>query len=147
MMNHKLKIVLALLFISSAAFAQTGFTFLEIPVGARESALGGAGVALVSGPTSAAHNPAALGESLSHTSFAALTTRHFGDSRASFFGLSVQSHESFHAGTPHFWGTRSSLIWNIAQTRREIRSANSTQPTRRLELRPGGKSQMRSAPG
>ncbi|MCB1059991.1 MAG: PorV/PorQ family protein [Calditrichaeota bacterium] len=97
-----MKIILALLLLAGTSYGQTGFTFLEIPVGARESALGGAGVALISGPTSAAHNPAALAH-LKHTSFAALTTRHFGDSRASFFGLNIRARKF--SLTPHFWGT------------------------------------------
>jgi hypothetical protein len=101
-MKYEARIILALLLMTSAGYAQTGFTFLEIPVGARESALGGAGVALVSGPTSAAHNPAALAK-LRHSSFAALTTRHFGDSRASFFGLNIKARKF--SITPHFWGT------------------------------------------
>lgn len=97
-----IRTIVALLIVSTAALAQTGFSFLEIPVGARESAMGGAGVALVTGPTSAAHNPAALA-SLRHSSFSALTTRHFGDTRASYFGLNIRARKF--AVTPHFWGT------------------------------------------
>ncbi len=95
-------LILALILGASISSAQTGFTFLEIPVGARESAMGGAGVALVTGPTSAAHNPAALAR-LKYTSFAALTSRHFGDSRASYFGLNIRTNKI--SITPHFWGT------------------------------------------
>ncbi|MBK6911064.1 MAG: PorV/PorQ family protein [bacterium] len=87
----------------SSAVAQTGFTFLEIPVGARESALGGSGVALVTGPTSAAHNPAALAL-LRRTSFVANSTRHFGDTRAQYFALGIRTKRLYIA--PHFWGTR-----------------------------------------
>jgi len=97
-----IRTIVSLLLLSTASFAQTGFAFLEIPVGARESALGGSGVALVTGPTSAAHNPAALAE-LKYTSFSALTTRHFGDARASYFGLNIKARKF--SITPHFWGT------------------------------------------
>ncbi|MBK6767349.1 MAG: PorV/PorQ family protein [bacterium] len=102
-MKFELKALVAVLILTAASYAQTGFTFLEIPVGARESALGGAGVALVTGPTSAAHNPAALAP-LRHTSFSVLTTRHFGDTRASFFSLNIRTKRL--ALAPHFWGTR-----------------------------------------
>ena len=97
----------ALLFVtSSLAFAGTGVSFLEIPVGARESALGGAGVALVSGPSSAAHNPAAMafaprGVSLVHN-------RHFADTRTLFIGFNAR--RGRFAFTPNYWGTRTGDI-------------------------------------
>lgn len=110
--------------VASVACAQTGFTFLEIPVGARESALGGAGVALVTGPTSAAHNPAALAR-LQHTSFAALTTRHFGDSRASYIALNVKTKKF--SLTPHFWGTSiPDLEYRTAPTSNPISTFDAT---------------------
>ena len=118
MNNKSFATVFAILWLAAAsAFAQTGFTFLEIPVGARESALGGAGVALVSGPTSAAHNPAALSRSR-YTSFAAMTTRHFGDTRAQFFSLNMRTKSL--AFAPHFWGTRVPDV--------ELRDAPSLEP-------------------
>jgi hypothetical protein len=91
-----------LLLVSSLAYAGTGVSFLEIPVGARESALGGAGVALVSGPSSAAHNPAATafaprGVSLVHN-------RHFADTRTLFIGFNAR--RGRFAFTPNYWGTR-----------------------------------------
>lgn len=108
----------------SLAQAQTGFTFLEIPVGARESALGGAGAALVTGPTSAAHNPAALAK-LRHSSFGALTTRHFGDTRANFFSLLIRSRSLSVA--PHFWGTSvPDIEYRTAPTRDPIRTFEAT---------------------
>jgi len=123
-MKSELKILIALLFITTASFAQTGFSFLEIPVGARESALGGAGVALVTGPTSAAHNPAALAP-LKHTSFAALTTRHFGDTRANFFSLNIRT--KHFALAPHFWGTRiPDLEYRTAPTQNPIGEFDAT---------------------
>jgi len=95
--------ILVLLTFAVIASATTGYTFLEIPVGARQSALGGAGVALESGPTSAAYNPAiaALAE---HNSVVLMANRHFGDTRAQFFGATLRSKRfSF---SPHYWGTR-----------------------------------------
>ncbi|NUO18828.1 PorV/PorQ family protein [bacterium] len=119
-----MKIIIAVMLLSSLTFAQTGFTFLEIPVGARESALGGAGVALVTGPTSAAHNPAALSR-LQHASFSALTTRHFGDTRASYFGLNIKSGKV--AFTPHFWGTAiPDIEYRTAPTREPISTFEAT---------------------
>ncbi|MCB9365776.1 MAG: PorV/PorQ family protein [Calditrichaeota bacterium] len=112
--------IFAVLLTSCGVYAQTGFTFLEIPVGARESALGGAGVALVTGPTSAAHNPAALAE-LRHSSFGALTARHFGDTRASFFSLNIRV-KSFSIA-PHFWGTKvPDLEYRTAPTQQPIQT-------------------------
>lgn len=116
--------LLVIIVIGSQSVAQTGFSFLEIPVGARESALGGSGVALVSGATSAAHNPAALAR-LKHTSFAALSTRHFGDTRANFFSLSVRTNRFTLA--PHFWGTRiPDLEYRTAPTQNPISEFDAT---------------------
>ena len=115
---------LALTISVTIASAQTGFTFLEIPVGARESAMGGAGVALVTGPTSAAHNPAALAH-LKYTSFSALTTRHFGDSRASYFGLNIRAKKF--SVTPHFWGTSvPDVEYRVAPTSQPVSKFDAT---------------------
>ena len=110
-------VVFMLLFlVAMAACAGTGLSFLEIPVGARESALGGAGVALVSGASSAAHNPAAMafaprGVSLVHN-------RHFADTRTLFIGFNAR--RGRFAFTPNYWGTRTGDI--------EYRTAPTSQP-------------------
>jgi hypothetical protein len=95
-----------LMLAASAAQAATGFAFLEIPVGARESALGGCGAALVTGPTSVTYNPGAA--AFMPRSVALMEARHFGDTRTQFVGFTVR-HGIF-ALTPHYWGTRVSDI-------------------------------------
>jgi hypothetical protein len=96
-------LALTLLFFGAvAAYAGTGVSFLEIPVGARESALGGAGVALVSGPSSAAHNPAAM--ACASRGVALVHNRHFADTRTLFLGFNVR--RGRFAFTPSYWGTR-----------------------------------------
>ena len=91
---------------STAVFAGTGLAFLEIPVGARESALGGAGAALITGPTSVAYNPAVV--AFTHRGAALVHTRHFADTRAQFIGVTVRRGKL--ALSPHYWGTRVSDI-------------------------------------
>jgi hypothetical protein len=104
------------LFAAMAAFAGTGVSFLEIPVGARESALGGAGVALASGPSSAAHNPAAL--AFSPRGVALVHNRHFADTRTLFIGFNAR--RGRFAFTPNYWGTRVGDI--------EYRTAPTSEP-------------------
>ena len=103
-----------LLAVVSMSAGGTGLSFLEIPVGARESALGGCGAALVSGPTSAAYNPATV--AFTPRSVAFMHNRHFADTRAEFIGFTVRRGRL--ALSPHYWGTRVSDI--------ELR----TEPTR-----------------
>jgi hypothetical protein len=93
---------LLVLLASAVAQAGTGVSFLEIPVGARESALGGAGVALVSGPSSAAHNPAAM--AFAPRGVALVHNRHFADTRTLFLGFNAR--RGRFAFTPNYWGTR-----------------------------------------
>ena len=102
-MNRIIFLITVTLFLSTCAFATTGYSFLEIPVGARQSALGGAGVALESGPTSAAYNPA-LTAFAEHNSVVLMANQHFGDTRAQFFGTTLRSKRF--AFSPHYWGTR-----------------------------------------
>jgi hypothetical protein len=111
-------VLLILLTSASFIFANTGYSFLEIPVGARESALGGSGVALESGPTSATYNPALIAFA-EHNSFVLMANRHFGDTRAQFFGAILKSkHFSI---SPHYWGTRvSDIEFRIDPTREPI---------------------------
>ncbi|MBU0509723.1 PorV/PorQ family protein [bacterium] len=94
--------VLAVFVGAHDSFAATGLAFLEIPVGGRESALGGCGAALISGPTSATYNPAAV--AFSPRSVALMHTRHFADTRAQFLGFTVRRGKF--AISPHYWGTR-----------------------------------------
>jgi hypothetical protein len=98
--------IVVLLLIAANAFAGTGLAFLEIPVGARENALGGAGVALITGPTSAAYNPAAI--AFTGRGVAFMHSRHFGDTRVQFLGATLRLGKF--ALSPHFWGTRVSDI-------------------------------------
>jgi hypothetical protein len=96
-----LPIIVLLVALTATAQAGTGVSFLEIPVGARESALGGAGVALVSGAGSVTHNPAA-------TAFAGrgavlVHNRHFADTRTLFIGFNAR--RGRFAFTPNYWGT------------------------------------------
>lgn len=98
--------ILLLIAFASIAAANTGVAFLEIPVGARESALGGAGVMLVDGPVSAAHNPASVG--FSKRSVALVHNRHFADTKTLFIGFTA--HRGRFAFAPHYWGTRISDI-------------------------------------
>lgn len=100
-------IIICLLLSSAVSFAATGLAFLEIPVGARETALGGSGVALVTGPTSAVYNPAAIAF-LPQSSIALQHAKHFADTRINFIGLSFPSKSI--AFAPHYWGTRTSDI-------------------------------------
>jgi hypothetical protein len=95
-------ILLLFIALTSVARAGTGVSFLEIPVGARESALGGAGVVLVSGASSAAHNPAAA--AFSPRGVSLVHNRHFADTRTLFIGFNVR--RGRFAFTPNYWGTR-----------------------------------------
>jgi hypothetical protein len=99
-------IIFAILLSASATLAGTGLAFLEIPVGARESALGGAGAALVTGPTSTMYNPALA--AFMPRSAALMIERHFADTRGEYFGFTVR-HGSW-GFSPHYLGTRVSDI-------------------------------------
>jgi len=90
----------------STCFAGTGLAFLEIPVGARESALGGSGVALITGPTSAMYNPATV--SFTPRGVAMMLTKHFGDTRSEYIGFTV--HRGAVAISSSYLGTRVSDI-------------------------------------
>jgi hypothetical protein len=107
---------LLVLLASAVAQAGSGVSFLEIPVGARESALGGAGVALVSGPSSAAHNPAAM--AFASRGVALVHNRHFADTRTLYIGFNAR--RGRFAFTPNYWGTRVPDI--------EYRTAPTSQP-------------------
>jgi hypothetical protein len=98
--------LLAILLGASACFAGTGLAFLEIPVGARESALGGAGAAIVTGPTSVTYNPALA--AFMNRSVAMMIERHFADTRGEFVGFTLR-HGAW-ALSPHYLGTRVSDI-------------------------------------
>ena len=114
---HRILFILTLLVpLASSAFAATGLAFLEIPVGARENALGGAGAALVTGPTSVTYNPAAV--AFSPRGAALMLSRHFADTRAQFIGFNLR--RGRFALAPHYWGTRVADI--------EFREAASRNP-------------------
>jgi hypothetical protein len=93
---------LLLILATSVCLAGTGLAFLEIPVGARESALAGSGVALVTGPTSAMYNPATT--AFVPRSVALMLTKHFADTRSEYVGFTV--HHGRFALTPSYLGTR-----------------------------------------
>jgi hypothetical protein len=103
----KLIFAVMLLIVSAvSAFAGTGLAFLEIPVGARESALGGSGVALLTGPTSAMYNPASV--AFTPRSAALMLTKHFADTRSEYVGFTL--HHGAFALSPSYLGTRVSDI-------------------------------------
>ncbi len=102
----------------STVFAGSGLSFLEIPVGARESALGGAGASISSGPTSVAYNPAATAFTR-RISVALMHNRHFGDTRAEFLGATILPGRF--VATLHYLGTRTSDVeYRTAPTRLPI---------------------------
>jgi hypothetical protein len=110
-------IVLLILMMTASAYAGTGLAFLEIPVGARESALGGAGVALVTGPTSAIYNPATL--AFTKRGVALMHTKHYGDTKAEFIGVTLRAGRFYFS--PHYWGTRiSDIEYRIGPTQQPI---------------------------
>jgi hypothetical protein len=94
--------IAAVLLLTASALAAPGVSFLEIPVGGRESALGGAGAALVTGPTSAVYNPATV--AWTRRSVALMHNRHFGDTNAEFIGFTLRRNRW--AISPSFRGTR-----------------------------------------
>lgn len=60
-MDLKIKIIIILIvFLTSTGFTDRGMSFLNIPVGAKQSALGGAGVSRYDDSFSFIHNPAVL---------------------------------------------------------------------------------------
>ena len=88
-------------------------------MGARENALGGAGAALVTGPTSVTFNPAAV--AFTPRSAVLMLNKHFADTRAQFIGFTVR--RGNFALSPHFWGTRvSDIEFREAATRNPISS-------------------------
>ena len=95
-------VLLAMFAAAAVSSADTGVAFLEIPVGARESALGGSGVALINGPTSAMYNPATVG--FTPRSVALMLTKHFADTRSEFIGFTVR--RGAFALSPSYLGTR-----------------------------------------
>jgi hypothetical protein len=95
-------VILLLIGWAVSAYAGTGLAFLEIPVGARESALGGSGVALVTGPTSAMYNPANV--AFTPRGVALMLTKHFADTRSEYVGFTVR--RGRFAFSPSYLGTR-----------------------------------------
>jgi hypothetical protein len=109
--------IFALLVVTAASYAGTGLAFLEIPVGARENALGGAGAALVTGPTSVTFNPAAA--AFTPRGVALMLNNHFAGTRAEYIAVNVR--RGRFAFTPHYWGTRvPDIEYRIAPTRQPI---------------------------
>lgn len=103
--------------------ASPGVTFLEIPVGARESALGGTGAALITGPTSATYNPATV--AFTGRSVALMHNKHFADTRAQFIGFTVR--RGAWALSPSFRGTRMADIeYRTEPTRNPISKFDAT---------------------
>ena len=84
-------------------------------MGARESALGGAGVALVTGPTSTAYNPATPAFTKRGVVF--MLNKHFADVRSEFLGVTLR--RGPWAFSPHFWGTRVPDIENRTEPTRD----------------------------
>jgi hypothetical protein len=121
-LKFKLAVFLALA-LAAEALAAPGVTFLEIPVGARESALGGAGAALITGPTSATYNAAAVAFTPRGVAF--MHTKHFADAKAQFIGFTV--HRKALAISPSFWGTRvSDIEYRTDPTRYPISTFDAT---------------------
>lgn len=115
--------LLAVMVLASAATAAPGVSFLEIPVGARENALAGAGAALITGPTSTTYNPATAAFTPRGAVF--MLTKHFADTRAEFFGVTL--HHGRWAFTPHFWGTRvADIEYRTEPTRNPISTFDAT---------------------
>ena len=112
-----------MLITASMVQAAPGVAFLEIPVGSRESALAGAGAALVTGPTSATYNPATVAFTPRGVAF--MLNKHFADTRAEFIGLTLR--RGAWAFSPHFWGTRVADIENrTAPTQNPISTFDAT---------------------
>lgn len=98
----KLWLPVLLVALSGQLIAAPGFTFLQIGVGAREGAMGGAGAALSNGPAAAYFNPAnlALGE---HSGVLLMLNRHFADITSQYLAITMLSGPW--AITPHYLGT------------------------------------------
>ncbi|MBI5060312.1 PorV/PorQ family protein [candidate division KSB1 bacterium] len=123
---HRIRFLIGLveLISASAVLAGTGLSFLEVPVGARESALGGVGAAMVTGPTSAVYNPAAVAFS-PRAGVALMHTQHFGDTKAEFIGFTLLPGKL--AISPHFWGTRvPDIEYRTSPTRQAISTFDAT---------------------
>jgi len=88
--------------VTGPALAAPGFTFMQIGVGAREGAMGGAGVALSQGPAAAYFNPAnlAIGD---RGGALLMLNRHFADITSQYAAITVRSGPW--ALTPHYLGT------------------------------------------
>ncbi len=115
--------LIALIMLASATAAAPGVSFLEIPVGARENALAGAGAALITGPTSITYNPATAAFTPRGAAF--MLTKHFADTRAEFFGVTL--HHGRWAFSPHFWGTRvADIEYRTEPTRDPISTFDAT---------------------
>jgi hypothetical protein len=122
--SHSIIIVIAVLMTGSWSLAGTGLSFLEVPVGARESALAGAGAALISGPTSAVYNPAAVAFS-PRAGVAIMYSQHFADTKAEYIGFTMLPGKL--AVSPHFWGTRvPDIEYRTAPTREAIGTFDAT---------------------
>jgi hypothetical protein len=115
-------LTIVLLFAIST-YAAPGVTFLEVPVGARENALGGAGVALISGPTSATYNPASA--AFTTRGVALMHHKQFADTRSEFIGFTVRRGDW--AISPSFWGTRvSDIEYRLEPTSEPISTFDAT---------------------
>jgi len=82
--------------------AAPGFTFLQIGVGAREGAMGGAGAALSRNPAAAYYNPANLVRSKRGGALLVLN-RHFADIASQYMAITMRTGPW--AITPHYLGT------------------------------------------
>ncbi len=116
-------LLITVLISATAVAAAPGVSFLEIPVGARENALAGAGAALITGPTSITYNPATAAFTPRGAAF--MLTKHFADTRAEFFCVTLR-HGRW-AFTPHFWGTRvADIEYRTEPTRDPISTFDAT---------------------
>ncbi|MBU1936933.1 PorV/PorQ family protein [bacterium] len=88
--------------LSGSAIAAPGFTFLQIGVGAREGAMGGAGAALSTGSSAAYFNPANL-TLVKRGGALLMLNRHFADITSQYLALTMRNGPW--AITPHYLGT------------------------------------------
>lgn len=88
--------------VGGPVMAAPGFTFLQIGVGAREGAMGGAGAALSKGPAAAYFNPANLVRTKRGGALLMLN-RHFADITSQYLAITMRSGPW--AITPHYLST------------------------------------------
>jgi hypothetical protein len=94
--------VLLMAMYAGRSVAAPGFAFMQIGVGAREGAMGGAGAASSQGPAAAYFNPANLAIGDKGGALVALN-RHFADITSQYAAVTVRS--GSWAFTPHYLGT------------------------------------------